>query len=73
MLWHASWRALAAELASLNLGDSGDVTQAHQYEAWEHMGYLVDSADQSIWAEFRHRHHPKTGEREYVRVEITEV
>ena len=62
------WDALAAELPKRGLGDGTDLAQEHWYEVWQHMGDATDP-DGSTWHEFRHRNHPVTNRREYVRVE----
>ena len=69
--WDAAWAALAAELPRRSLGDGTDLAQYDEpkWEVWMFDGIVIDP-DGSRWAEFRHRHHPVTERREYVRVEI---
>lgn len=64
-----AWAALDAELIRRNLSEGGDLTQEHLGECWQLMCFVPDP-DGTEWVEFRHRRHPRTRTREYVRVEV---
>lgn len=63
------WTAFAAELRARGLGDGTDLAQEYRGEVWQFMNFLPDP-DGTMWAEFRHRRHPSTKHRMYLRVEV---
>lgn len=60
--WHYAWEQLAAYEVNRGLADPGEARNHDCHEVWQYMG-TVDG-----FHEFRHRCHPTTGRREYVRV-----
>lgn len=53
-----AWEILAHQ-------EQSDTLAEHAGEVWQYMGTTYNSARQAWTHEFRHRHHPRTGEREY--------
>lgn len=63
--WDAAWLGLTAQGWGLDdkCGCCGEV--------WQYMGTTIPAGPGCPVAEFRHRHHPRTGARVNVRVEVT--
>lgn len=59
--WPALWAALGRRIVAEGLGDGSDLVQLYHGEGWQYLG--SNSAADRDRHSFRHRHHPKTGER----------
>ncbi len=62
--WNAAWAALAADPINAGLEKPTEAYNPEFMEAWQYMGSVGNMA------EFRHRCHPVTGQREYRRVTV---
>ena len=63
--WNAMWRALASKPLNAGLADPVCALDESTGERWQYMG-TYDG-----WHEFRHRQHPRTQQREYLKIEST--
>lgn len=64
--WHAMWQAFVQAVRAADLGDGSDRAQHNAYwgESWQYMGSEHDGP-MDVHT-FRHRAHPKDGQRKYV-------
>jgi len=67
--WEFAWNWLASH--PLNEGVEDQSTALHNGEAWQYMGSFYNGTDKLITS-FRHRNHPRTGEKQALSVEHPE-
>ena len=63
--WNYMWKELAKHPINKDMKNPFKTTE---HEEWQYMGTHIDTKKH----EFRHRHHPITGKREYIFIPVNE-
>jgi hypothetical protein len=64
--WDSMWKWVAEHPINENIEHPTVALNDESGEAWQYMGSFRQK--NKVIHEFRHRHHPKTGRREYLKV-----
>lgn len=65
--WDAAWRSLGFALAERAIGTPSDLAQECDGEVWQYLLSERPEGRDYLVHEFRHRFHPVTQRREYIR------
>tara|TARA_R110000851_G_scaffold31232_1_gene84640 strand:- start:392 stop:691 length:300 start_codon:yes stop_codon:yes gene_type:complete len=70
--WEPMWERMRSKLANGNLGPWFLQSNALTGDDWQYMGTVVHGESDGAYEEheFRHRNHPRTHKREYMRVRM---